>query len=103
MANRTNYERETIIVFNEAEKIAYVSTYNSRFKRRIQDIAERFPVDVKLNVQDDDYIDCEMPKSMIKINPPKQLSDDARKAISERASRMASERFNNGTTNDSSN
>ena len=46
MANLTNYERETVILFNEAEGTAIVNTANSALSRRLAELAESRPGEV---------------------------------------------------------
>ena len=38
----TNFEKETIIRFNEAEKMAVVETCSKKWKKRLRMIAEEF-------------------------------------------------------------
>ena len=44
----SDYEKETIILFNEAEDDAEIYTYNSELKDRLKKIASAFPEDVQL-------------------------------------------------------
>ena len=45
--NLTKYERETIILFNEAEDTAEVSTYNRRLQHRLDHLVKEHPDEVK--------------------------------------------------------
>lgn len=39
----TKYEKETILNFNEGEKIAYIFTYNASLKRRLALFCQNYP------------------------------------------------------------
>lgn len=77
-------EQETIILFNEAEKIASVYTYNGKLKRKLGDMAEKFPDQVKLT-KEEPYggVTYEIPKTLISIRQP--TSDKVKQAARERA------------------
>lgn len=77
-------ERETIINFNEAEATASVYTYNGALRRRLEKLAEERPEECKMigSGQAADYI---IPKGWIKINPTRQMSEEQRKILAERA------------------
>lgn len=64
-------EREMIINFNEQETEASVYTYSTRLLNRLQKISETHP-DAVRKLSDNEYL---VPKSYIKINPPRKLSD----------------------------
>ena len=44
MTRLTRYEQETIINFNEAEKIAYIFTYNKKWQKRLEEHLGLIPV-----------------------------------------------------------
>ena len=76
----TNYERETIINFNEAEATAVVYTHNKALLRKLEQLAKERPDECRLEklsrwhegkAQAADYI---VPKSWIKIKPPRIAS-----------------------------
>ncbi len=78
-------EQETIIVFDEEDKIASVEVpINSRLDRRLMKL-EQEPVEqykLKKKVVSNRY---EVPASWIKINAPKKLTEEQRAELAERA------------------
>lgn len=70
--NLTNLEKETIILFNEAEKEAEVFTYNSRLKKQIGTLCEKFPNEFK-QVKDngDGGLTFIVPKRRIQFSRPR--------------------------------
>lgn len=80
-------EKETTIVFDEKDKIAHIQTYNGRLKKRLAKIHVERPDECK---EVKPYFDEEegaaaytFPAKWLKINPPRQLSDEQRRALSE--------------------
>jgi hypothetical protein len=73
----TNYERETLISFNEDEKTASVYTYNGRLIRKLQDYCKRFPGEFKLVKYDQEWgsYTFEVPKCRVNITCPKIMSE----------------------------
>ena len=49
MANLTSIEKETVILFNEAEETAVIETASSTWKRRLAELAESRPQEVVFN------------------------------------------------------
>lgn len=80
----TKYERETLILFNEEESTAIVSTYNERLRNRLADFATKSD-DCCLINKGDGYEEYRIPKSWIKINLPRQYSEEQREKMAERA------------------
>ena len=85
----TNYERETILLFNEAEDNADVTTYNAALIRKLGRLAEERPQEIKLvDVNDDDggfrYV---IPKTWIRINATLILSDKEKQRRSDAGKR----------------
>lgn len=81
----TSYERETIINFNEEEKVASVYTYNKSLRNKLNKLLG-VNQDIHLIRSSDEMSEFEVPKSWIKVSPPKQvnLSDEQRAAIAAR-------------------
>lgn len=81
----TSYERETIINFNEEEKTASVYTYNKSLRNKLNKLVGVNP-DIHVIRSSDEMSEFEVPKSWIKVSPPKQvnLSDEQRAAIAAR-------------------
>lgn len=81
----TSYERETIINFNEEEKVASVYTYNKSLRNKLNKLLG-VNQDIHVIRSSDEMSEFEVPKSWIKVSPPKQvnLSDEQRAAIAAR-------------------
>ena len=68
----TNYEKETIIVFNEAETEAEVFTYNGRLIRQIEALCRDFPDKFKRVIDNGaGGITYCVPKRRVNITRPK--------------------------------
>lgn len=80
----SKYEKETIIIFNEAEKTASVNTYNQSLIRQLRDYNKKSPANYVINKDGEQYIECTVPKSMIKIKYPRNFTDEQRAKMSER-------------------
>lgn len=87
----TSYERETIINFNEEEKVASVYTYNKSLRNKLNKLVG-VNTDIHVIRSSDEMSEFEVPKSWIKVSPPKQvnLSDEQRAAI---AARLQASRY----------
>ena len=68
----TNIERETIVNFNESEKVAEIYTFNLKLQRQLANLAASLS-DVKLVNKGSGYVVYEVPKNWIKIRPPREL------------------------------
>ena len=44
MTKLSRYEKETVINWNEAEKLASIYTFNAGLKRRLADFSRRYPM-----------------------------------------------------------
>lgn len=75
----TNYERETIITFNEAESDCEVYTYNQKLIRKLTERCESHPSLYRMVAEDQfgGYTFC-FPKSLLTINPRVPMSEDLR-------------------------
>lgn len=82
--NLTSLERETIITYNNAENTANCFTLSMPVRRRLLQLAEEYPDEVRINKQEEDMLDVDVPKSWVKIRPPRRLSDEQRAALAER-------------------
>jgi len=81
--NLTNYERETIINFNQAEPDANVYTYNPQLIRRLDDLSVS-DSRVRLIRKTKDMREYEIPRGWVKVVPPRVLSEEARQKNAER-------------------
>ena len=76
----TNMEKETIIIYNEADPSAEVFTYNSTLQRRLAALEQQRPQEVTRTARDDTdgqtSVTYTLPKSWVKINPTRTLSEE---------------------------
>lgn len=74
--NLTNYEKETIITFNEAEKTAEIFTYNSKMLRSLSTLAADRPDDAqRIKTNADGGETYRIPKSWVKVKAPRIMSE----------------------------
>lgn len=81
-------EQETIIIFNEQDKTASVSTYNAVLVRKLEKLCREKPDECQKRQRQngaDEYI---VPKKWIKVNPPRQMSAEAKAKAAERMSKL---------------
>ena len=85
MSNLTNYEKETIINFNEAEQTATVYTYSRRLQNKLNKLVGENP-DISVLCGDDECTTYIVPKKWIKVSPPRQVNytDEQKAAMAER-------------------
>ena len=70
MANLSNLEKETVILFNQADKTACITTYDSRLKRRLTALADSHPDECRKELESrDGSADYVFPKAWVRINP----------------------------------
>lgn len=83
----TNYERETIINFNEGEDTASVYTHNSTLRRRLEQLAQERPEECRLvkTCHDGQAVEYYIPKKWLRVNPGMNLTDEQRAARAETA------------------
>ena len=91
----TGIEKETVIVFNETEKTAYIETPNARYKKILNKLKADYPDDVYFehDENEDGFIAAQIPKKWVKLRGPRVLTDEQKAAYSERAKKMAAARF----------
>lgn len=80
-------ERETIILFNEADDTATIYTFNNALKKRLAAFAEKHPDLCELTVDDINYgsMTYEIQKSRVSIRLVAPYSEERKKAASEYA------------------
>lgn len=83
----TRYEQETIINFNEGEDTASVYTHNRPLRRRLEQLAQDRLEECRLFKvsHDDQAVEYYIPKSWIRINPTRILSDEQRAVLAQNA------------------
>lgn len=43
MSKLTKYEKETIVLFNEADEEAHIQTYNAGLRKRLEAFSKKYP------------------------------------------------------------
>lgn len=78
----SNYEKETIILWNEAEKTASVYTHNAALQEQLTALCESHPEQVR-RTEDNGHggLTFELPKKWLKIAPPRVLSPAQREVL----------------------
>ena len=85
MANLSNYERETIITFNEAEPTAVVYTCNRKLQNKLNKLVGDNS-NISVRRKDDESVTYVVPKKWIKVSSPRQVNytDEQKAAMAER-------------------
>ena len=99
----TNYERETIVNYNEAESTASVYTHSRKLQNKLNKLLNE-RTDIKVVKGNDDWTQYEVPKNWIKVSPPRQVNytDEQKAAMAERlaAARESNKEKTNESTKD---
>lgn len=84
-----NEERETCINYDDSDPQATVSSYNAQMVKRLKQLVEDYPDDVRLvwtcMADGTEGMEVFLPKKWIKIHPPRNLSEEQRRAMSDAA------------------
>lgn len=82
-AKLTNYERETIINFNEGEDTASIYTHKKSLRRRLEQLAQERPEKCRLHKVSHwgEAVEYYVPKSWVKITPTRILTNAQREAL----------------------
>lgn len=85
MSDLTSYEKETVIVYNNKESTAQVFTYHRALQNKLNKLLETNP-EISVLRSGDEWIEYMVPKSWIKVSPPRQVNytDEQRAAMAER-------------------
>lgn len=85
MVKLTAYEKETIIIYNQADDTASVFTYHTTLQNKLNGLVGKNP-DIKITDQGEEWVRYEVPKSWIKVNPPRKrdMTEEQRAAAAER-------------------
>jgi len=76
-------EKETVILLNDAEKTASISTSQDWMKRRIKKLAQE-DENIKITKEDKYTLFAEVPKKYVRISIPRKLTDEQKIAAAER-------------------
>ena len=90
MERLTKYDKETSIIYNNAEPNAEIFTYDRKLINKLK----KKGVDVR-EVNNDGSVECTIPKTWIKISTPRNISAENRLKLSQKAKIMGSR--NGGT------
>ena len=88
MHTLTNYERETIINYNEAEETADIFTHNVALIHRLDRFLPEHP-EMKVVRREDGMLEVEVPKTWIKVTPPRTYTDEEKAAMVARLKKTA--------------
>ena len=91
----SNLEKETIIIFNEAEPTANITTFNKKLIRRMNERCSENKgfICVKKGI---DWAEYSCPKKYVTVRAPKKLTEEQRTE----AAKRAKERFGGGVTHE---
>lgn len=85
----SNIERETVILFNEAEDTVSVYTFNPTLKRKLGDFSEKYPALCKKTAEDSlGSVTYSVAKDRISISLRAPLSEEKKEALRERGKKL---------------
>lgn len=79
--NLTRYEQEVVINFNAEEDTATVYTANPTWLRKMEALTKEFPDTFRLIRQTEISRTYEMPKRLVRIGKPRELSSAQRENL----------------------
>lgn len=82
------YEKETIILFNNAEKTASVYAHDQRIIRKLREALEKYPDQARMEREDGESITVEIPKSWVNISLPREYTKEGREKMEKRMAKM---------------
>lgn len=84
-----NIERETVILFNEAEDTVSVYTFNPTLKRKLGDFSEKYPALCKKTAEDSlGSVTYSVAKDRLSISLRAPLSEEKKEALRERGKKL---------------
>lgn len=85
----SNIERETVILFNEAEDTVSVYTFNPTLKRKLGDFSEKYPALCKKTAEDSlGSVTYSVAKDRLSISLRAPLSEEKKEALRERGKEL---------------
>lgn len=85
----SNIERETVILFNEAEDTVSVYTFNLTLKRKLGDFSEKYPALCKKTAEDSlGSVTYSVAKDRLSISLRAPLSEEKKEALRERGKKL---------------
>jgi hypothetical protein len=82
--NLTNYEKETVVLYNDADKMGTVYTCNAALIRKMDRLVSKHPDTFSLKCEDAVSKTYYVPKQLISIRAPKILTEDQKQKLRER-------------------
>lgn len=92
--NLSKLEQETIILFNEEESTAEIDTCNKALINRLDGFCNK-SADIVCTGSDEHGKRYILPKKWVKVNMPRQISEETRAKYSALAKANLSSKFNN--------
>lgn len=85
MSDLSNYERETIINYSYGDDVASVYTFDRKLQNKLNKLIGARS-DISIVAQEEEWVEYEVPKSWIKVSPPRQVNytDEQKAAMAER-------------------
>lgn len=83
-ANLTAQEKETIIIFNQADSEAIVTTYSKGLMRKLRAYASEYE-EITCVSDNGEYAEYTIPKKLVAVRKPRNISEDERERLSQRA------------------
>lgn len=85
----SNIERETVILFNEAEDTVSVYTFNPTLKRKLGDFSEKYSALCKKTAEDSlGSVTYSVAKDRLSISLRAPLSEEKKEALRERGKKL---------------
>ena len=82
-------EQETTILWDRGNPEAIVYTFEPSLKRKLKELEKIIPYKVRLIVADDGSVEYTIPKSLITVRKPREITEEARERLKENGSRLA--------------
>lgn len=79
----SNYERETVILYNQEEPHATCNTYDRSLIRRLDALVQENEAITVLR-EGDGWKEYQFPRKWVKVRAPRKLSDEQRQELAER-------------------
>lgn len=85
MVNLSKEERETIVLYTEADDRAEVYTHNKKLINRLSKFCEDRPGEIqKIRESETGAVTYTVPRDWVKVSPKRRMSDDQKAAAAER-------------------
>ena len=86
MSKLTKYEKETIVLFNEADEEAHIQTYNAGLRKRLEAFSKNYPDLCRLDMSmGQGGVSYRIDKARLSIRFQPPMSEERRRKASELA------------------